>query len=58
MSFRYQERGLAILKSPSGLQIFAAERVEGRWEKNFPNILAFIWLLECSYSISAEDGEK
>lgn len=40
------------------LQIFAAERIEGRWERNFPSILAFVWPLECSYSISAEDGAK
>lgn len=25
-----------------GLQIFAAERIEGRWGRNFPSILAFL----------------
>lgn len=41
-----------------GLQIFAAERIEGSWERNFPSILAFVCPLQCSYSISTDDGVK
>lgn len=43
MGFRYQEGGLDYPGEPlRGLQIFAAERIEGRWGRNFPSVLAFL----------------
>lgn len=58
--FQISERAFDYPGEPlRGLQSFAAERIEGRWGRNFPIILAFLSpLLECSYSISAEHGEK